>query len=125
MVLKFTYVMQQALAGSINLQGIPLRQTNFQGITTTSSYYRIFRTNIQDRFNFKLVHVLADGKCFFRTLSHIIFGDESEHNNVRVSLINTFEQCGYVPTLCCIQGYNQISIQEHFNEMKCNYKWEL
>ena len=48
--------------------------------------------------------MLADGNCFFRTLSHIIFGDESEHNNVRVSLINTFEQSGYVPALCGIQG---------------------
>ena len=119
----FTYAMRQALADSINLQGIPLRQTNFQGRTTTSSYYRILRTNIQDQFNFRLVPVLPDGNCFFRTLSHIMFGDESEHNNIRVSLINTFEQSGYVPALCGIQGYNEISIQEHFNDMKCNHKW--
>ena len=67
--------------------------------------------------------MLPDVNCFFRTLSHIMFGDESEHNNIRVSLINTFEQSGYVPALCGIQGYNEISIQEHFNDMKCNHKW--
>ena len=60
---------------------------------------------------------------FFRTLSHIIFGNESEHHNVRGSLIDTFKQSPYVAALCSIQGYNEISIQQHFTCMKFNYSW--
>ena len=55
--------------------------------------------NINDRFNFNIVPVIADGNCFFLTLSHILFVNENEHNKVRVSLINTFDQCLYVPAL--------------------------
>ena len=52
-----------------------------------SQYYHMIETNIRDRFNLKLVRVLADGNCFFRSLSHIIFGDESKHYNVRILLL--------------------------------------
>ena len=31
--------------------------------------------------------MIGDGNCLFRALSHTIFGDESEHNNVRLSFI--------------------------------------
>ena len=50
------------------------------------------RTNVRDRFNFRIVLLTGDGNCFFRTLSHIIFGDETEYHNIRGSLIDTFEQ---------------------------------
>ena len=36
--------------------------------------------------NMRLVPVIGDGNCLFRALSHIIFGDESEYNNVRIPL---------------------------------------
>ena len=119
----FTYAMRQTLADGIGVHGIPLRPTNFHGRTTASNYYSILRDNIQDRFNFRIVPVLADGNCFFRTLSHIIFGDESEHHNVRISLLNTFEQSNYVAALCGLQGYNEVTIQEHLNAMRLNYTW--
>ena len=47
-----------------------------------------------------LISVIGDGNCLFRTLSHKIFGDESEHHNVGGSLIQTFEQYPYVNALC-------------------------
>ena len=81
------------------------------------------RTNVRDRFNFRIVSVTGDVNCFFRTLSHIIFGDESEHHNIRGSLIDTFEQSPYVAALCGIQGYNAVTIQQHFSNMKRNYSW--
>ena len=81
-------------------------------------------TNVRDRFNFRIVPVTGDVKCFRRTLSHIIFGDESEHHNIRGSLIYTFEQSPYVAALCGIQGYNAVTIQQLFNKMRCNYSWE-
>ena len=61
------------------------------------------------------------GSCLFRTLSHIIFGDESGHHNVCGS--QTFEQSPYVGALCGLQGYNTVTIQQHFNNMKRNYSW--
>ena len=79
------------------------------------------RTEVRDRFNFRIVPITGDGNSFFRTQSHIIFGDESEHHNVRGSLKDTFEQSAYVAGHCGIQGYNEISKQQHFNGMKCNY----
>ena len=119
----FTVAMRRALADSINLQGIPLRSTNLNGRETSSSYYRMIHRNIKDRFNLKVVPVLSDGNCLFRTLSHIIFGNESEHNSVRLSLINTFEHSNYVVAFCGIQGYNEITIQQHFSDMKSNFTW--
>ena len=70
-----------------------------------------------------MISVIADGNCFFRVLSHIIFGNESEHNKVRVSLINTFVQSLFVTALCGIPGHNGITIQQHFTEMKRNSRW--
>ena len=76
------------------------------------------RTQLRSRFNMRLVPVIGDGNCLFRALSHIIFGDESEHNNVRISLIHTFELSPYVAAFCSIQGYNVITLQQHLNAMK-------
>ena len=108
---SFTYAMRQSLAQSINLQGIPLRPTNFTVCrVTATNYYDFMHTNIKDRFNLRIVPVTGDGNCFFRTLSQIIFGEESEHHNVRSSLIETFEQSPYAAALCGIQakGNNEI-----------------
>ena len=63
------------------------------------------RTHLQSRFNMRLVPVIGDGNCLFRALSDIIFGNESEHQNVRISLIHIFEQSPYVAAFCSIQGY--------------------
>ena len=121
---EFTFAMRQSLAQCINLQRIPLRLTNYTGCRVSSpGYYDFMRSNVRDRFNFRIVPVTGDGNCFFRTLSHIIFGDESEHHNIRGSLIETFEQSPYVAALCGIQGYNAVTIQEHFNNMRRNYSW--
>ena len=70
-----------------------------------------------------LIPVIGDGNCLFRTLSHIIFDDESEHHNVRDSLIQTFDHSPNVGALCGLQDYNTITIQQHFNNMKRNYSW--
>ena len=121
--ITFTQAMRLALSYSIYLNTTPLTQTDFVGRASNSNHYRCMHTNIQDRFNTRIVPILADGNCFFRAFSHIIFGNESEHNKVRVSLINTFEQNLYVPALCCIQGYNEKNIQQHFTEMKRNSRW--
>ena len=118
----FTYAMRQSLAQCINLQRIPIRPTNFTGCRVTSTdYYDFMHANVRDRFNFRIVPITGDGNCFFRTLSHIIFGDESEHHNIRGSIIDTFEQSPYVAALCGIQGYNAVTIQQHFNNMRRNY----
>ena len=119
----FTLAMRLALSYRINLNTRPLTQTDFVGIASNSNHYSFIHTNIKDRFNFRIVPVIADGDCFFRALSHIIFGNESELNKVRVSLINTFEQSLYVPALCGIQGHNELTIQQHFTEMKRNSRW--
>ena len=114
-----TDAMRRALADSINLQHLPLRSTHFAGATATSTgYYNRMRTHLQSRFNMRLVPVISDGNCLFRTLSHILFGNESEHQKVRLSLINTFEQSPYVAAFCSIQGYNAITLQHHLNAMK-------
>ena len=85
--------MRSTLAHSINLHHLPIRPTNFTGANITSTrYYSRMRTHLKSRFNMMLVPVIGDGNCLFRSLSHIIFGNESEHNNVRISLINTFIQ---------------------------------
>ena len=119
-----TDAMRRALADSINLQHLPIRSTDFTGASPTSTrYYSRLRTQLQSRFNMMLVPVIGDGNCLFRALSHIIFGDKSEHNNVRLSLINTFSQSHYVPAFCGIQGYNELSIQRHFDAMRRNYTW--
>ena len=116
--------MRRALANGINLQHLPIRSTDLTGATITSTrYYSRMCTQLRSRFNMRLVPVIGDGNCLFRALSHIIFGDESEHNNVRNSLIYTFEQSPYVPALCGIQGYNPLTIQQHFSSMKRNYTW--
>ena len=120
----FTDAMRRALANSINLQHMPIRSTDLPGATITSTrYYSRMCTQLCSRFNMRLVPVIGDGNCLFRALSHIIFGDESEHNNVRNSLIYTFEQSPYIPALCGIQGYNVLTIQQHFSNMKRNYTW--
>ena len=104
--------MRRALADSINLQHLPIRSTVLTGATITyTRYYSIMRTQLRSRFNMRLVPVIGDGNCLFRALSHIIFGNESEHNNVRISLIHTFEQSPYVAAFCSIQGYNVITLQ--------------
>ena len=56
-------------------------------------------------------------------MSHLIFGDESEHHNIRGSLIDSFQQSPYVAALCGFHGYNAVSIQQHFNDMRRNYSW--
>ena len=101
----FTFTMRQPLPQCINLQRIPLRQTNYTGcrVSATGYYYSI-RVNVRDWFNFRIVPVTSDGNCFFRILSNLIFGDESEHHNIRGSLIDTFEQSSYVPAHCGLQG---------------------
>ena len=71
----------------------------------------------------RLVSVMGDGNCLFRALSHIIFGNESEHNNVRNSLIDTSEQSSYIPAFCGIQAHNELFIKRHLDEMHNNYSW--
>ena len=71
-------------------------QIDFVGRASNSNHYRFRHTYLKVRFNFRIVSVIADGNCFFRVLSHSIFGNESEHNKVRVSFINTFELSLYV-----------------------------
>ena len=72
----FTIAMRQLLAQCINLQKIPLRPTDYTGCRVSATdYYDFMRTNVRDRFNFWIVPITGDGNCFFRTLSHIIFGD--------------------------------------------------
>ena len=111
--------MRRALADSISLQHLPIRSIDFAGATTISiRYYSIMRTHLQSRFNMRLVPVMGDSNCLFRALSHIIFGNESEHQNVRISLIHIFEQSPCVAAFCSIQGYNVISLQLHLNAMK-------
>ena len=105
----FTDAMRRTLADSINLQHIPIRLTDFTGARVTSTrYYTKIRTYLKSRFNMMLIPVIADGNCLFRTLSHIIFGDESEHHNVRDSLIQTFEQSSYVGALCTFRVIIQL-----------------
>ena len=108
----FTFAMRQSLAQCINLQRIPLRQTNYTECRVSATgYYDFMRANVRNRFNFRIVPVTGDVNCLFRTLSHILFGDESEHHNNRGSLIDTFEQGLHVTALCGLQGYNAVSIQ--------------
>ena len=104
-----------ALSYSINLNTIPLMQTDFVGRASNSNHYHFMHKNINDRFNFN---------GFFWVLSHIIYGNESEHNKVRVSLINTFEQGLNVPAICNIQGNDEITNQQHLTEMKRNSRWD-
>ena len=52
-----------------------------------TDYYDFMHVNVRDLVNFRIVPVRGQGNCFFRTLSHIIFGNETEHQNVRISLI--------------------------------------
>ena len=105
----FTFAMRQSLAQCINLQMVPLRPTNYTGCRISATgYYDFMRTNVRDRFNLRIVPITGDGNCFFRTLSHLIFGDETEHHNICGSLIETFEQSPYVAALCGIQGFKKI-----------------
>ena len=108
---SLTYAMRQSLAQCINLQRIPIRPTNFTGCRVSSTdYYDFMHANVRDRFNFRIIPIIGDGNCFCRTLSHFIFGNESEHHNIRVSLIETFEQSPYVGALCGLQGYSALTI---------------
>ena len=59
---------------------------------------------------------------FLQNIVPILFGDESEENNIRGSLIDTFEQSSNVAELCGLQGYNAVTIQQHFNNMK-DFSW--
>ena len=78
----FTFEMRQSSAQYINLQRIPLRQTNYTGCRVSATdYYNFMRADVRNRFNFRIVPVTGDGNCLFRTSSHILFGDESEHHN--------------------------------------------
>ena len=98
----FTDAIRRTLAYSIKLQHIPLRPTDFTGARVTSTrYYTKIRTYLKSRFNLMLILVIGDGNCLFRTLSHIIFSDESEHHDVRGSL-QTFEKSPYVGALWVI-----------------------
>ena len=56
-------------------------------------------------------------------MTGIFFGDETEHHNIRSSLIETSQQSPYVTALCGIQGYNAATIQQHFSNMRRNYSW--
>ena len=116
--------MRQSLAQCINLQRIPLRPTNYTGCRVSATgYYDFMRTNVRDRFNFRIVPLTVDGNCFFRTLSHMFFGDETEHHNIRSSLTETSQQSPYVTALCGIQGYNAATIQQHLSNVRRNYSW--
>ena len=89
----FTDAMRSALVHSINLHHLQIRPTNFTGANITSTRHNSrMRTHLKYRFNMMLVPVIGDGNCLFRSLSHIIFGNESEYNNVRISLINTLNK---------------------------------
>ena len=75
------------------------------------------------RFHYRIVPVTGDGNCLFRTLSHLIFVDESEYHYIRGSLIDTFEQNPYVAALCGLKGNNAVSIQQHLDDLRRNYSW--
>ena len=120
----FTYAMRQSLAQCINLQRIPMRPTNFTGCRVSSTdYYHFMHANVRDRSNFLILPLTGDGNCFSRTLSHFIFGNKCEDHNIRVSLIETIEESPYVGALCCLQVYNALTIQQHFNNIRRNYSW--
>ena len=76
---SFTFAMRQSLAQCINLQRIPLRPTNYTGCrVSATSYYDFMRTNVRDRFNFRIVPVTGDGNCFFRTRRNYSWGTVNE-----------------------------------------------
>ena len=98
--------LRRALADNINLQHVPLRPTDFTGTRISpTQYYSRVHSDLRTQFNLRLVPVMGNGNCLFRALSHVIFGNESEHNNVRVSLIDTFEQSWFCS---CLLWYTRI-----------------
>ena len=103
----FTFAMRKSLAQCMNIQKIPLRQTNYTECRVSATgFYDFMRANVRNRFNYRIVPVTGDGNYLFRTLSHLIFGDESEHS-IRGSLIDSFQQSPYDAALCGLRGTMQ------------------
>ena len=61
---------------------------------------------------FQAIPVGADGNCFL-SLSHTVFGDETEYYNIRENLIDTLRNSPFIRALCGYQGYNKIALQQH------------
>ena len=91
----FTFEMRQLSAQCINLQRIPLRQTNYTGCRVSATdYYDFMRADVRDRFNFRIVPEQAM-EIVFLELRPTYF------SVMRVNIIiDTFEQSPYVSALC-------------------------
>ena len=40
----------------------------------------------------KTIRIRGDGNCFFRTVSHIVSGDQEEHTSVRIAIVRYLRQ---------------------------------
>ena len=40
----------------------------------------------------KTTRIRGDGNCFFRTVSHIVSGDQEEHTSVRIAIVRYLRQ---------------------------------
>ena len=94
-VKNFTLAMRLNLADSIGL-GSEEIITNREDLSIRGShlrYYTSLTTKLFDKFgiDFHLCPVYGDGKCLYRALSHIIFGNERSHYVLKQCLICEFE----------------------------------
>ena len=119
----FVNEMRRLLAESINMRTTPIRNRTSTYQTHMRHYYSIINNSLRVHFNLKAVPVIPDGNCFFRSLSHIIFGDECEHYNIRTNLIHAFQNSPYIGAFCGIQGYNEVTIHQHLTDMLPNNTW--
>ena len=119
----FTVAMRKELAESINLGMTPIRPRIYLNHSHLKQYYAYINEKLRQRFNLQAIPVGADGNCFFRSLSHIIFGDETEHYNMRANIIETFRNSPFIGAFCGYQGYNEIALQQHMMDMLPNNTW--
>ena len=67
----------------------------------------------------KTTRIRGDGNCFFRTVSHIVSGDQEEHASVRIAIVRYLRQN---PQVFLIVSY---LIHRPWINISCRAKWKL
>ena len=77
--------MRRTLAERIGLGHILVQvyRTTIE-LVANKSYYTNFTVRLQNRFRLTISPVYGDGNCLYRTITHIIFGNQTYYNSVKM-----------------------------------------
>ena len=121
---SFSLEMRRTLAQRIGLGHIVIdpNRTTEQSLVNRS-YYAGFTVRLQTKFRLTISPVFGDGNCLYRTISHILFGNQIYYNSVKEGILNSFLASEYKETLMVLCGYNEASLNDHINDVSRKDAW--